>query len=411
MNKAVQLRNLDYVAAGEKRRSLSAFVIDTQTKNQIEECLGRMKFGNLEIHQGDIKTAIQKYEKKLSPDLLIVDISTSELPLTDVQKLANVCSPDIRVIVIGNRDNIGLYRNLLNYGVSEYLVKPVPADILYRAITNMQLPIGGTVPSPLIGKAIGIFGACGGVGCSTILNCLGDILANEMHRKTVLVDLNLQQGDLGLQLGQHTQKGLSDLLTSPKRIDELFIERSILKISSRLDLLSADVEWDEDIQTPPKAVGDLTEILRNQYHFVLCDIMKGPLNHALEILASMQVRIVVISPSLPALRNAKKILTHLNRERSDAQTIVVLNNTRTPIKCELDLSKIEEFLERPVDFSIPYDGKNFTLAALSAIPVTRMKRKAVSQIRKAAWKLVGQETQEKSYSLWKRLILRKSNVR
>lgn len=406
MNEVVPLRNLDYADAGSKQRNLSAFVTDPQTRSQIEECLGRMTFGVLEVILGDIKTAIRKFEKNQSPELLIVDISNSDLPLTDVQKLANVCSPDIRVIVIGTRDNVGLYRNLLNRGVSEYLVKPVPVDLLYRALAKVQMPIGATVSSPMTGKTIGIFGACGGVGCSTFLNCLGDVFSNEMHRKTVLMDLNLQQGDLGLQLGQHAQKGLSDLLVSPNRIDELFIERSILKINSRLDLLSSEEGGDEEIDILPNTVADLTEILRNHYHFVLCDIMKGPLNHALEILASMQVRIVVISPSLSALRNAKKILKHLDRGSSDAQTILVLNHTRTPVKCELNLPKIEQFLERSIDINIPYDGKSFTLAALSAIPVTRMKRKAVSQIRKAAWKLVGQDAEEKTPSFWKNLTLR-----
>ncbi|PHR00301.1 MAG: hypothetical protein COB29_15925 [Sulfitobacter sp.] len=397
---------LGYANMDFQLQEVAAFVVDAETKGQLEKSLSRFNFNKLEIFKGDVKDATRKFKKISSPELLIVDISRSDLPLTDLQNLANVCSPNVRVVVIGNQDNVGLYRNLLSQGVSEYLVKPLPIDLIYRVLEKIQLAGNVSVSPPKIGKSLGVYGVCGGVGSTSILRNLADLLSVEMHRRIMLIDLNLYRGDLGIQLGQVPNSGLSDLLGSPERMDGLFIERTAISIGSRLDLLNADESWENAINVSPVAVTELTEHLRKRYHFVLCDVMNNPLHSAFKILASMDVRILLLSPSLASLRNTKRILLNLEQEKMEGQTLIVLNHSRPTFKTDLTVKKIEQFIGCSVDFQIPYDGKNFANSAFYEIPLVRSRGKAGQQIRKLAERLVGQKKSESSRLFWKSITVR-----
>lgn len=397
------VRALDYVEAPKKRFGLAVFVVDQKTKTQLEKILSSLTFSLLEIVTGDVKSATKKYKKTVSPELLIVDISGSELPLNDIQELANVCAPDVRVIVIGNRDNVGLYRNLLSHGVSDYLVKPIPPDLLHRVLERLQASAGVGVTNPMIGKSVGIYGACGGVGCTSILSNLADILSNEMHRRIMLVDMDLHQGDMGLQFGCEANNGLSELLAAPERIDGIFVERTATALNPRLDFLGADEAWDIGKEISLEAVNILNEKLRQHYHFVLCDLTKGPRNEALQIMQNLQVCILLISPSLQALKNVKKILQYLEPGRTDQRILLVLNNTRPVFKSDISRQKIEEFLGRSVDFQIPYDGKSFAASAWQDIPARSAKKKATQPIQQIVRHLVGQNKTKNVRPFWKTL--------
>ncbi|MEP4190498.1 MAG: hypothetical protein ABJN51_05430, partial [Sneathiella sp.] len=132
------MRIRDYTEADEALVDISAFVLDEQSEKELERCFNRLGFPKHEITRGDVHTAIKRYSQAASPSILIVDISRSEMPLSDMEALANVCAPNIQVIVIGTCDTVGLYRNLLRYGISDYLIKPIPQAMLYSALSHMK---------------------------------------------------------------------------------------------------------------------------------------------------------------------------------------------------------------------------------------------------------------------------------
>ena len=49
--------------------------------------------------------------------------------------LAELCEPGVTMIAIGDRNDIGLYRDLVQAGVSEYIVKPVTAQLFAQALS------------------------------------------------------------------------------------------------------------------------------------------------------------------------------------------------------------------------------------------------------------------------------------
>jgi pilus assembly protein CpaE len=72
-------------------------------------------------------------QKMGTPRLLLIDVSSAEEPLRALAELSNVVEPDVRVLVIGERDSLEFYREITRgLGATEYLPKPLPRERLWR---------------------------------------------------------------------------------------------------------------------------------------------------------------------------------------------------------------------------------------------------------------------------------------
>src|SRR5215204_2024680 len=80
--------------------------------------------GNLSIRRGTIRNAIRMLETDTNLFALVADISGVDDPFTELERLAGVCPPDVRVALIGESREITFYRELIELGVSEYLPRP-----------------------------------------------------------------------------------------------------------------------------------------------------------------------------------------------------------------------------------------------------------------------------------------------
>lgn len=389
---------------------VAVFALDEETRSVLQQGLSDFNFRNLRIEPGDVRTATKIYKKTKSPNLLIVDISNSELPLSEIQELANVCAPTVQVIVVGTIDTVGLYRSLIHQGVSDYLVKPLSKNLfsgVFKKILTPDEPLGAVSAT---GKTIGIYGVSGGVGATCLTGALGDILSRELHRKIMLIDLNLHKGDLGLQFDKNGEKGLTELLVSPERMDDVFLERTSTSIGSRLDLLNSDDDWNSEVKILPSAIENLLGHLRQHYHFTILDIMPQPSHYSLEIFASTDIRILMLSPSLAALRNSKKILNYLSLKQSRASTLVVLSHTRPMNNQFLSVEKIEKYIGRTIDYQFPFDGRNVAKAMAHGGPLSHHKGKIVTEMRGLAKSLLGQRNIQRGRFIWKKFVVRRRDV-
>ena len=50
------------------------------------------------------------------------------------QRLADVCEPGVTVVALGDRNDCGLFRDLLQHGVADYLVKPITPGLLQKSV-------------------------------------------------------------------------------------------------------------------------------------------------------------------------------------------------------------------------------------------------------------------------------------
>ena len=114
--------------------NLVGFACDPVSEQIIWNVIKEKNMAYSEARSGGIEDIIAFLKTNRTPKILIVDISNSELPLSDINKIKEFSSPNVNIIVIGGRNEVGLFRDLLSVGVVDYIVKPLSNTMLIRAI-------------------------------------------------------------------------------------------------------------------------------------------------------------------------------------------------------------------------------------------------------------------------------------
>jgi pilus assembly protein CpaE len=178
------------------RLPLLAFVTDEETETAITNSAATLRIAPFRVMRGGVAKAIQHLDAERSPGILVVDLSGEDFPVSKVLDLANVCEPTVTLIVVGDSNDVALYRDLVQAGVTEYLFKPVTPQLLTKAIIHR--PERFKALSHKSGKLVACVGARGGVGTTAIATGLAWHLAIRDNRRVALADLDLQHGNCAL---------------------------------------------------------------------------------------------------------------------------------------------------------------------------------------------------------------------
>jgi pilus assembly protein CpaE len=354
------------------RPPLLAFVADADTEKLLRDCLTQLTSPRGEIMRGGIMKAIEYLGTQRSPNTLIVDINGVDLPVSQVRALGEVCEPGVRVIAIGNRNEIGLYRDLLQAGVSEYIVKPVNAQLLSRAL-SAGTGVGGVSPiQQKLGTMVTVIGARGGVGTTTFAVNLAWHLANRQSRRVALVDLDLQNGDCALALNIKPTSGLREALVNPTRIDTTLLERVMMPVGSRLFVLSSEEPLRDNLRFTPEAVETLVTTLRDQFHYVILDAPRTPEPPYQRALDLADFRVIVCDQTLRAVRDTVRLRSALGEVDGKHRTLLVVNRHGEGGRLAVTLQEMRKVLDLRPSAVIPFDPKLFTAAITkSQVAVSR----------------------------------------
>ena len=347
------------------RAPLQAFVADGETERVLRECLTELAFANPIISRGGIAKAIETLGAERSPNILIVDISGIELPISQVHTLAEVCEPGVVVVAIGNRNEIGLYRDLLRAGVSEYIVKPLNPQLLSRALTA-RTELGAASPiHHKLGTIVAVIGARGGVGTTTLAVNLAWYLGERQSRRVALVDLDLQNGDCALALNIKPTPGLREALVNPARIDSTLLERVMTPIGSRLFVLSSEEPLRDEVPFSPEAVETLVSALREQFHYVILDVPRTPAPRYHRALDLADFRIIVGDQTLRSVRDATRLRNVLGEGDAAHRTLFVVNRHGEGGRHAVTLQEMNNIVDLRPRAVIPFQPTLFATAASS----------------------------------------------
>jgi pilus assembly protein CpaE len=341
-----------------------AFVADGETETLLRECITQLALGKGTIIRGGVAKAVAHLGQHRSPDVLIVDISGVELPISKVHELADVCEPGVAVIAIGDRNEIGLYRDLLHAGVTDYVVKPVNPQLLAKALTNRRGHTGEASPiHKKLGTLVAFVGARGGVGTTTLAVNTAWHLANRQTRRVALVDFDLHNGDCALALETKPTSGLSEALANPLRIDNTLLERVMSPVGERLFVLSSEAPLSEDVNFTAVAVETLVSALRHQFHYVILDVprIQAPAyRRALEI---SDFRVIVADQTLRSVRDTVRLHTALGEGDGKRRNLLVVNRYGEGGRHAVTLEEMQHVLELKPKSVIQFQPTLFTAVA------------------------------------------------
>src|SRR5712664_4018110 len=228
--------------AADGRGQLLAGGNDTE---QLHEEIVRLKPSAAIIALGSNSEQAMKFIKRLN----------SESPTTAVISAAHDASPD-------------LILQSLRAGAREFLRLPISQEELKTVLDRVaEFSAGQVDASKKKGRMIAVFSSKGGCGTSFIATNL----AAAARARTVLVDLNLQAGDLPLFLGVDPKYSFADMAENRTRLDDALIKSFTTPYSANLSLLAAPKEADSADEIEPEHVFEVLQRLRESYEYVVID--------------------------------------------------------------------------------------------------------------------------------------------
>jgi pilus assembly protein CpaE len=374
------------------RSPLLAFVADADTEKSLRDCLTQLGLAHGSIMRGGIAKAIDALSVERSPNILFVDISGIDLPVSYIHELAEVCEPGVTVIAIGDRNDIGLYRDLIKAGLNDYVVKPLTPQLVSNALTTRGNTGEGGAIHRKIGTMVACIGARGGVGTTTLAANLAWYLAHRQSRRVALVDLDLQHGDCALALNIKPTSGLREALVNPSRIDNTLLERVMNPVGERLFALTSEEPLREDLHFTPDAVDILLTALREQFHYVVLDLPRSPSSGNRRALDTADFRIMVADQTLRSMRDAVRLRAALGDGDARHRNLLIINRHGEGGRHAVTLQEMERVLELRPKSVIPFQPTLFTTAASQARLAAARRGKFTNAIAGLVVELSGRPT-------------------
>ncbi|HOZ28147.1 MAG TPA: cellulose synthase operon protein YhjQ/BcsQ [Hyphomonadaceae bacterium] len=364
----------------------------------------RLKNVTMEVFEGGVPAAIQYYVNETTPNLLVIESSGDPRQLlSELDALAEYCDENIRVLVLGQTNDIRLYRELMRRGVSEYLVAPVDPVQMIRSIANLF----ADPEAPFTGKTLAVTGVKGGVGASSIAHNLAWALSERCKVNATLVDLDLNFGTTGLDFNQDSGATIADALMSPDRFDDAVMGRLITKATDRLSLFTAPATLDRTYNLDPETYVRVLEQVRGSVPFVVLDLPHIWSDWFKSTVISADELVIVAGPDLASLRNGKNLIDFLKAARpNDNPPKLVLNMVGLPKRPEIPAKDFGQAIGIDPSLILPFDAQLFGTAANNGQMIFDVapESKVAQGLDQLAALLTGREVQTAKPSMLKKLL-------
>lgn len=288
---------------------------------------------------------------RLKPSAAIITLGSNPEPAIKlIQQLAAEC-PSTAIISAAVDTSPDMILQSLRAGAREFLRLPISAEELRTVADRVIEFCAGQVEAPKKkGRMIAVFSSKGGCGTSFIATNL----AAASSTRTVLVDLNLQAGDLPLFLGVDPKYSIADMVENRARLDDSLIASFVAPCSSKLSLLAAPKEADSADEIEPEHVFEVLQRLRESYDYLVLDPQHTFDAITLAALDQCDEIVLVLTLDIPAIRSTQRALEIFDRLGYPRKKVRIVVN-RWSKQIDLDLRQVEKFLGEPVIGFVPSD--------------------------------------------------------
>jgi len=369
------------------RISIQAFCEDPNTAEVVRIASEdrRLIKTHMTVHTGGINAAYAHYQEAPTPNLIIIESRNGrDQVLTQLDELASVCDPGTKVIIIGKMNDVLLYRELLDRGVSEYLIAPIKPIQLMESISNLY----NDPEADPVGHIYAFIGSKGGCGSSVVCHNVSWAMSENLKTDVVIADFDLPFGTAGLDFDQDPVQGIADALQAPDRLDEVLMDRLLTKCADHLSLFAAPAALDRNIEFNGQGSEVVLDVIRQNVPYVTADIPHVWTDWSRSIMLLADEVIIVATPDLASLRNTKNILDYLKDRRSnDKPPFIILNKVGMPKFPEIPADEFASALQVDLSAIIEFDAETFGLSSNNGNMIEEIapKAKSAEQFRELAY--------------------------
>ncbi len=349
-----------------ERVGVVAIVHDQATLDRIQGVIRELQLDDELNFEATLDAALRRIHEGVSPRVLVIDLSESPAPISELSAARAVGGADLKVLALGTVNDVGLYRDMIAAGATDYLVKP-PGREQLNAIFEKNTGGGGGTGG--LGQVIAFLGSRGGVGTTTAAVSSAWVFAEDRKERTALVDLDLHYGTVALKLDSDPGNGLCEALEQPSRIDSLFIERAMIKVGENLRILAAEAAVAEPQVIDTGAIDVLLYELRRKFAWVIVDLPRvvTPIHRV--VLSAASRAILICERSLAGLRDTIR-LQALLRDQAPQTRLFLVESGAHGDRATVGKSEFEKAVGKSFDATLSYDPKAAGAAANAGQPVT-----------------------------------------
>jgi pilus assembly protein CpaE len=203
-------------------------------------------------------------------------------------------------------------------------------------------------------------------------------------------------GTSGLDFNEEPAQGVIDALSSPERLDDVLLDRLLLKTGEHLSLLAAPALLERGFDADANAYDAVLDTVRRITPCIIVDIPHAWTPWIRQTLLAADEIVVVATPDLPSLRTGRAFFDLLRQNRpNDAPPKLVLNQVGVPKRPEIPVKDFAETLGVQPSVTVPFEPQLFGAAANNAQMLMQAgpKSSVSDAVRQLADILTGRTTQ------------------
>jgi pilus assembly protein CpaE len=297
------------------------------------------------------------------PELVVLDAQADASEALDLAAATRAQFPALPVILI-SLDPAGLALPALRAGVQD-IVSPRAGtaevrDLLQR-VAAMPRPVGAANAGTATGEAadgkapgrlISVVSPKGGVGKTTVSTNIAVGLARLAPHSTVLVDLDLQFGDVASGLNLDPEYYLQSAVQAQASRDTMMLKSHLTLHETGLYVICAPETPAAADAVTPQQVAHLLQTLRSEFRYVVVDTAPGLSDFTLAALDHTTDPVLLTSMDVPGLRGLRKELDTLRELNIAQENRHIVLNFADP-RAGLSVADIEATIGAGVDVMLP----------------------------------------------------------
>ena len=313
--------------------------------------------------------------REIEPDVILMDINMPDMDGIAATEAIRQKSHFVQVVILSVQGDQNYMRRAMLAGARDFLTKPPRGDELISAIrragtmAHQERAKGGTtsavtssgLPSvPTLsssqGKIITVYSGKGGTGCTTLAVNLGVALHNEETR-SVIVDGNLQYGDVAVFINEQGKNTILDLATIADELDPEIVGDVMVKHgASGVHVLAAPSRPEQAEAVSGECFLKILQYLRRLYAYVIVDTPSLLTDVVLASVDESDVVVLISTQDIPAIKNTRLFLDLVSSLGVDRNRIILTIN-RYDKRIGITPEKISENLKVDAAAIIPLDER------------------------------------------------------
>jgi pilus assembly protein CpaE len=341
-----------------------------------------MNGARVELRNGALLNVMNDISSGRRIDVMLLDVDLEDdTELGALSEVIEGTPQGLPVIVTSNRTSIERVRLLMRLGLADFIPQPIGREDLLNSIAVLHRTTQTAVPREVhTGKIVTFMRASGGVGSTTVAIYTALALAGgkDSERSVCLVDLDLQDGCVGLYLDIESPVTILDCLTTPDRIDQSLVNSAISHHESGIDLVTSPMTHVPIEEVSTDALETVLHVLRSTYDVVLVELPQVWTTWTGAVLQASSAIVLVTQITVASIHKTRKLMESLEPLGfDDTPTLLVANRfEKRRFGSGITFKEAETSLRRSIDVCLPSDFKLVAEAINSGVPIPKVKSRS-----------------------------------